>query len=115
MPVGTLVFVFVAIKNKIVAVGVGVAVGVLVGEGINEGVKVGDAITAVCVCAACAVWAMMVSREPGPEAEGGGVTSTGAPQPKMTNPATSHKVIRRATRLFIIPPRYTLYMISARR
>jgi hypothetical protein len=107
-----LVLVFVGIKNRMVAVGDGVMVNVLVGDGTRVGVAVGGATMAVWVCAASAVWTMRVSMEPGPDAEGGGVTSAGVAQPRMTNPKISHKVIPRTIRLFITPPRYTLKTIS---
>jgi len=107
-----LVLVLVAIKNSTVAVGVGVMVKVFVGDGIGVNVAVGGATMAVCVCAATAVWTMRVSTEPGPDAEGGGVTSAGVAQPKMTNPRVNHKVIRRTLRLFITPPRYNLHCLG---
>jgi hypothetical protein len=107
---GTLVLV--AIKNRIVAVGVGVTVEVLVGEGTKLGVALGGNRMAVCVWAAIAVCTIIVSIEPGPDAEGGGVTSAGVAQPKMTNITISHKVRRRTLRLFITPPRYTFRLVS---
>jgi hypothetical protein len=92
-------------RNKNVAVGVGVMVAVLVARGVIVGVLVGGKTVNVCVCAAAAVRTTMVSTEPGSAGEeGGDATSTGVPQLKITNPIISHNIVRRTIRLLITYP-----------
>ena len=62
-------------RKRKVGVSDGVTVGVFVGTDVSVGVNVGVTFKAVCVAAACAVWAMMVSTAPGTGAGASCVTS----------------------------------------
>ena len=77
----------------------------LVGVGVPVCVWVGGTRTAVCVWAAAAVCAMILSTELDSGVDGAGEgTRTGEAQLKMTSPKTSPRVMRRSIRLFNLPP-----------